>query len=160
MKVDFIIPFVEAASSVCQEIAGVPPTRGELAVRKELYTTQPINIVCGVTGDVQGVAMLGFSKETAMIFARNLLHTDLRVFDQSVASALLDLGNKVSRQSSESLFNSGVQIKLTDAVLVRGMNINVPTFGSPILIVPLQFDEVGVLDVKLCARSIAQVVAA
>ena len=155
MKADFIIPFVEATSSICGEITGKPPTRGELAVRKELYTTQPINILCGITGDVQGIAMLGLSKETAMTFARDMLGTDVRVFDHTVGAAMIELGNKVSHQSSAVLLSSGVRLEVTSAVLVRGMNINVPNFGAPILIIPLQFGEVGVVDVKLSARAIA-----
>ena len=87
-----------------------------------------------------------------MKFAASMLNREIRVFDQSVSAALVDLGNMIYKISSEALAGQGIKFKLTPSNLVRGINISVPTFGVPTLIVPLQFEGVGTIIVKLSVR--------
>ena len=152
MKAEFIVPFVEAASSICGQLTGNHPVRGEFSVRPELITKLPVNILCGITGDIEGFALFGLSKETAMTLARLLLNVDLRVFDLSVSDALIGLGDEISEQSSKSLSSKGVKLGSTPAALIRGTCVNVPTFGLPIISVALTIEEVGVIDVMLSVQ--------
>ena len=152
MKADFMIPFVEATSSICEEISGKSVSRGELSVQKDLVTTVPINIVCGISGEIEGIALLGLSKETAMKIASLMIGSDLRVFDNAVSAVLVELGNRIVEASTDALSQMGFQFRLTPSVLVRGMSISISTNDTPALIVPLNFANIGTVEVKLSVR--------
>ena len=149
MKAEFIIPFIEAATAVGEQIMGAHPSRGELSMNYELVTTEPINILCGVSGAIEGIALFGLSRETAMKIGERMLDTKLRVLDQTVSGAILEFGEKLEKAFSPRLSKLGYAFELIPVALVRGMYLPVPTLGSPILGVPLHFEGFGAITVHV-----------
>ena len=149
MKAEFIIPFIDATTAVGEEIMGAHPSRGELSMNYELVTTEPINILCGVSGAIEGLALFGLSRETAMKIGERMLDTKLRVLDQTVSGAILEFGERLERAFTPLLSKLGHTFELTPVALVRGMHLPVPTMGAPILGVPLHFEGFGTIMVHV-----------
>ena len=152
MKLETIAPFVEAALEVTEKLTGKPVIRGELSVMQDLVTRCPINIVSDVSGSIRGIVMFGLPRDTAMSLAEIILNRSLRVVDMSVSDALVGLGQKILESSSSALTSTGLEVELTPAKIIRGVSVGVPTEGVPILVVPLQFEEIGTIYVKLSVK--------
>ncbi len=160
MKAEFIVPFVDAATSVGEEITGLHPTRGDLELKNGLVTSLPINFLCSIRGDIEGIAMFGLSRETAMKIAETILDQKLRVFDQTVSSAIVGIGAKICEAFMASLSNQGLSVTLSHSALFRGTFVNVPTFGVPTLVVPVQFEGYGTISVNVSVKKSIEAVAA
>lgn len=152
MKAEYIAPFAEAATSVAEMIMGAQPTRGDLSAKQVLFTALPVNILCGVNGDLEGLVMYSMSKDTAMKIAELMLGTAPRVFDQMVASAISELGNMITGNSSSIFSNKGVVCNITPPTLVRGNSIRISTFNVPTLVIPFHFEGVGAIEVNVSLR--------
>jgi chemotaxis protein CheX len=152
MKLLNLAPFVDAAAEVCEQITEKTAVRGELSVVQDLVTNCPVNIACGISGDIEGIALFGLTRDAAINIASKMLNRPLRVFDQMVSAALMDLGERLLEKSSCALTQHGTNFKLTPATLIRGMSICVPTNGQPTVIVPLQFENIATIYVKLSVR--------
>lgn len=152
MKAEFIAPFAEAATSVAEMIMGAQPVRGDLSAKQVLFTALPVNILCGVNGDLEGLVMYSMSKDTAMKIAELMLGTTPRVFDQMVASAISELGNMITGNSSSIFSGKGMVCNITPPTLVRGNSIRVSTFNVPTLVIPFHFEGVGTIEVNVSLR--------
>jgi chemotaxis protein CheX len=160
MKAEFVAPFAEAASAVAEMVMGCKPIRGQLGAKKELFTAQPVNILCGVNGDLEGIVMYGMSKDTALGIAELMIGSKPTVFDQMVASAISELGNMITGNSSANFSSQGIMCNITPPTLVRGTSIQISTFDTPTLVVPLDFVGVGVLEVNISLKQTKVLLAA
>jgi CheY-specific phosphatase CheX len=149
MKLTNIAPFIDAAVKVCEEVSAKPAVKGDLSVTQNLVTSCPVNIISVVSGDINGVAMIGIPREAALKLAELVLKKSLRVFDQMVSGAILDLGQQVFDQSSKTLNGLGINFVLTPTALIRGTSISVPTNDQPIIVVPLHFEDIGTIYLNL-----------
>jgi chemotaxis protein CheX len=152
MKVEYIAPFAEAASAVAEMMMGCKPTRGKLSAKPELFTALPVNILCGVNGDLEGLVLYGMSKDTALAVAELMLGEKPKVFDQLVASAISELGNMITGNSSSMFSSQGILCNITPPTLIRGNSIRISTFNTPTLVIPLLFEGIGSIDVNVSLR--------
>ena len=152
MKLETITPFVDAAIEVSEKLTGKPAVRGDLSVMQDLVTMCPLNIVSGISGSIRGIIMFGLPRDTAMNLAEIILHKSFRVLDMTVSDALVGLGQQFLESSSSALTTSGLEVELTPAKIIRGVSVSIPTNGVPILVVPLQFEEIGTIYVKLSVK--------
>jgi chemotaxis protein CheX len=152
MKVEFVAPFAEATSAVAEMMMGVKPSRGTLGAKPELFTALPVNILCGVNGDLEGLVMYSMSKDTALSIAELMLGQKPRVFDQLVASAISELGNMITGNSSSIFSGQGIVCNITPPTLVRGNSIRISTFNTPTLVIPLVFEGVGTIEINVSLR--------
>lgn len=152
MKAEIISPFAEAATTVAEMLMGGKPIRGELSAKQVLFTAQPVNILCGVNGDLEGLVMYSMSKDTAMKIAELMLGSAPRVFDQMVASAISEMGNMITGNSSAIFSAKGVMCNITPPTLVRGSSIRISTFNVPTLVIPFTFEGVGTIEVNISLR--------
>jgi chemotaxis protein CheX len=105
MKVEYVTPFVTASVSVIQTMIGIGAERGKLSARPQLFTSQQVNIVCGITGEIEGQVIYGMSMLTAKNMASQMLGgQEVKEFDQLAASAIAELGNMISGGSSNQHF--------------------------------------------------------
>jgi chemotaxis protein CheX len=153
MKVEYVGPFVQASVSVIQTLTGLAAERGKLSARPQLFTTQQVNIVCGITGQVEGQVIYGMSMLTAKKMASKMLGGQpVPEFDQLAASAIAELGNMISGGSSNNLFQAGFKTDITPPTIVKGPNVSMSNFDIPTLVIPLQVPEVGELEISVSLR--------
>lgn len=150
MKVEYVTPFVAGAISVVQTLINVAPERGKLAARPQMFTSQQINIVCGITGDVEGQVIYGMSLLSATRMASRMLGGQaVPTFDQLAASAIAELGNMVSGNAATLLTQQGFSVDITPPTIVKGSNVRISTFDIPALVIPLEIGEVGQFEINV-----------
>lgn len=161
MKVQYVSPFAEAAVSVFETLIGIKPERGQLSARPQMFTSQQINIVCGITGAVEGLVIYGMSMITADKIASRMIGAPVVTFDQLAASAIAELGNMISGHSAAGLQAQGYMCDITPPTIIRGSNVSVTTLDIPALVIPLVLADLGhfEINVSLQERRVAQVAA-
>lgn len=160
MKVEYINPFVSGALSVIEQLLNVKPERGHMSARPQMFTTQQVNIVVGVTGPVEGQVIYGMSVQTADKIAGMMLGAPIVSFDQLAASAIAELGNMISGHSMMQLSAAGYNSDITPPTIIRGSNVRISTLDIPALVIPLKLDNVGVLEINVSLQERRRAMAA
>lgn len=146
------MPFVQASMSVMQQVIQMTPERGQLSARPEVFTSQQLNIVCGITGDVEGQVIYGMSLVTADKIASAMIGTPVVSFDQLAASAIAELGNMISGNSMTLLASQGFKCDITPPTIVKGTNVKISTFQIPTLVIPLRMPGMGEIEINVCLK--------
>lgn len=149
MKVEYVTPFVSGAISVSEMLLGVTPSRGNLSARPALFTSQQVNVVCGITGPVHGHVIYGMSVTTADQIASKMIGEPIKTFDALAASAIAELGNMICGSSMQNLSSAGFVCDITPPTIIRGTNVRMSTADVPTLVVPLNLGDLGVLEINL-----------
>lgn len=149
MKVEFVSPFVEASMKVMAQVLSIAPERGNLSARPQVFTTQQVNIVCGVTGQIEGQVIYGMSIVAADKIASIMLGGTVVTFDQLAASAIAELGNMISGNSLTLLAGAGFTCDITPPTIIRGSNVKITTLDIPALVIPLRLPEVGDFEINV-----------
>lgn len=136
MKVEFIDPFIQAAYSVINALMQDVPQRGALSLRTTTFTTQQVTIMAGVNGHVKGIVLYGMSTATAQKIASAMVGEPIENLDDMVWSAVSELGNIITGNAVQLLYNAGYQCNITPPTVLRGTDLDVSTF-IPALVVPL-----------------------
>lgn len=149
MKVEYISPFAEACMTVLTTLIGVTPQRGQLGARPKIFTTQQVNVICGVTGPIEGLVIYGMSVQTADKIASRMIGQQIVTFDQLAASAIAELGNMISGNSVSLLHKEGYECDITPPNIIRGSNVKISTMDIPALVIPMSIPEVGDIEINV-----------
>lgn len=149
MRVEYVTPFVAASISVMQQLLYVIPTRGQLTARPQVFTSQQVNIVCGITGDVEGQVIYGMSVQTADKIAGKMIGEPVITFNQLAASAIAELGNMISGNSMTLLSQQGFTCDITPPTIVKGSNVKITTLDIPALVIPMHLEGIGDLEINV-----------
>lgn len=152
MKVEYISPFVEASVTVFETLLSTTPERGQLSARPQVFTSQQVNIVCGITGDVVGQVIYGMSIVAADKIASKMLGQSIVTFDQLAASAIAELGNMVSGNAMTLLSDQGFSCDITPPTIVKGTNVKISTLDIPALVIPMKIKDVGDLEINVSLK--------
>lgn len=136
MKAEFIDPFIQAAYSVINTLIQDMPERGPLSLRTSTFTTQQVTIMAGVNGHVRGIVLYGMSVATAQNIASAMIGESIEGPNDMVWSAVSELGNIITGNAVQLLYNAGYQCDITPPTVLRGVDLDVSTF-IPALVVPL-----------------------
>ena len=148
MKAEYINPFVVASFSVLETVLSNKPVKGELAMQPATFTSQQCNVVCGVTGQVQGQVIYGMSLAVADKIASTMLGEPIKVFDQLAASAIGELGNMISGNAMLHLSEAGWVCDITPPTIIRGTNVKISTISIPAIVIPITLEQ-GELSVTV-----------
>jgi chemotaxis protein CheX len=155
MRVEYINPFVEAAISVLQEMAGVKFTRGDLALKTFPMISKGLVIVIGVAGEIEGRVLYDMNKESAMKIASLMMGgEEVSEYDEMAASALAELGNIISGSAISQLNDLGFNFDITPPTLFSGENLEMrnPSMGTQTLVIPLTNPEVGEIVINVALK--------
>ncbi len=151
MKVEYVNPFVNAAFSVIEMTMNTKASKGQLAMRPSVFTSQQCNVITGVTGQIEGQVIYGMSLITADKVASLMLGQPVRTFDQLAASAIAELGNMITGNAMALLSEAGYVCDITPPSIIRGTNVKITTLGIPALVVPLCM-EAGNIELTVCLQ--------
>lgn len=149
MKVEYVTPFVEGATAVMKMLLSITPERGNLSARPQLFTSQQVNVVCGVTGLVQGQVIYGMGLETADKIASAMIGQPIVTFDALAASAIAELGNMVSGNSMTAMAAAGFECDITPPTIIRGNSVKICTSNIPALVIPFSLHEFGEFEITV-----------
>jgi chemotaxis protein CheX len=137
MKVEFIEPFLKAAFSVLETLIGDRAERGTLSMRANTFTTQQVTIMAGVNGQVEGIALYGMSLVTAQKIASAMMGEEVVQMNEMAWSAVSELGNMITGNAANLLYEAGFKCDITPPSVIQGMNVQIST-RVPTLVVPMQ----------------------
>ncbi len=148
MKAEFVEPFVQSTFHVLSMVAGLETERGALALRKgKTFTAQQLNVVIGVNGDIEGVAVYGMALTTAQKIAGAMLGQPATAFDEMAASAIGEMANMISGGAMTSLSAVGYNCQITPPSMIRGVGTEITTI-TPSLVVPVR-TQFGKMEISL-----------
>lgn len=152
MKVEFINPFLQAASDVLDSELGGETKRGEVRVHRSAVTADEVTSVVGVTGGVSGVVMISMSQITAMGLVSRMMGEQCVEFDALARSGIGELGNVITGRAGVLLSEAGYPSNITPPALVVGKGTMISTLDLNRLVFPLQ-TEVGALEIQVVLKS-------
>jgi len=141
MKAEYINPFVQASFSVLEMVLANRPTKGEMAAQPTTFASQQCNVVCGVTGQIQGQVIYGMSLRTADKIASTMLGQTIKTFDELAASAIGELANMISGNAMQHLSEAGWICDITPPSIVRGTDLKISTISIPAIVLPLTLEQ-------------------
>ena len=160
MKASFVTPFVNASIRVLDQLVKVPIERGKLAARPQMFTSQQVNIMCGLTGQVHGQVIYGMSVLTSTKIAARMSGMTINGFDELTASAIAELGNMISGNSVTLLSEEGYICDITPPTIIKGSNVRITSLDIPALVIPLSLEGIGQLEINVSLQEKAAQVAA
>jgi chemotaxis protein CheX len=117
-----------------------------------VFTTQQVNIICGVTGAIQGQVIYGMSMTTADKIASKMLGQTVVTFDKLAASAIAELGNMISGNSMTLLSGSGFECDITPPTIIRGSNVKISTLDIPAIVIQMSIPDIGLLEINVSLK--------
>ena len=154
MKVEFVNPFLEAASEVLDAELGGEALRGTLRLHKTAVTTDEVTAVVGVTGTLQGLVLYSMSQATALRIVSRVMAQEFAEFDAIAQSGIGELGNVITGRASVLLSEAGYPSNITPPALVIGKGTMITTLDLNRLVFPLE-TEVGRLEVQVVLKAVA-----
>ncbi|MBN2898053.1 MAG: chemotaxis protein CheX [Clostridia bacterium] len=138
MKVEYINAFIKATSQVFKTIANIDLSVGKPYVMPSPFEATNLVIIVGITGEIQGQAVIGMTEETAKSLASAMMMgMPVEKLDDMSKSALQELSNMIMGNSATLLFNEGVVVDITPPTLMTGQHIEVSTGSMKTITVPL-----------------------
>jgi chemotaxis protein CheX len=152
MKVEFVNPFIQAASEVLDSELGSETQRGELRLQKSAFTTDEVTALVGVTGGVSGMVLYSMSQQTAMGIVSKMMGQQCQDFDALAQSGIGELGNVITGRASVLLSEAGYASNITPPALVVGKGTMITTLDLNRLVFPLQ-TEAGPFEIQVVLRA-------
>ena len=154
MKVEFVNPFLEAASEVLDSELGGEALRGTLRLHKTAVTTDEVTAVVGVTGTLQGLVLYSMSQATALRIVSRVMGQEFEEFDPIAQSGIGELGNVITGRAGVLLSEAGFPSNITPPALVLGEGTMITTLDLIRLVMPLETD-VGHLEIQVVLKAVA-----
>ena len=154
MKVEFVNPFIKAATEVLDAELGGDSKRGNLRLEKSSVTTNEITAMVGVTGNVSGLVLYSMSQDTALGIVSRMMGQDLTEFDALAQSGIGELGNVITGRAGVLLAEAGYASNITPPALVIGKGTMITNLDLNRLVFPLETD-VGALEIQVVLKAVA-----
>jgi chemotaxis protein CheX len=154
VKVEFVIPFIQAAREVLETELGSQTERGDLRLQKSACTTDEVTALVGVTGTVSGLVLYSMSQTTALGIVSRVMGQTFDDFDELAQSGIGELGNVITGRAGVLLSEAGFPSNITPPALVVGKGTMVTTLDLNRLVLPLETD-LGSLEVQVVLKAAA-----
>jgi chemotaxis protein CheX len=152
MRVQFVNPFVTAASEVIAAETGETAARGALTIEQNPYTSDDVTAVVGMSGPLRGSVYLSMSQDTALNLVGRMLGQEVAVFDDLAESGIAELANVVAGTASITLADLGFATNISPPLMLVGSGARISTFDLQRVVVPLQ-SSMGVVRVHVALRA-------
>jgi chemotaxis protein CheX len=152
VKVEFVNPFIQAATEVLEFELGQETVRGDLRLERSAFTTDEVTAVVGVTGRISGIVMYSMSQDTALGIVSRLMGEDVGELDSLAQSGIGELGNVITGRAGVLLSEAGYPSNITPPALVVGRGTLVTTLELNRLVCPLQTDFGG-LEIQVVLKA-------
>lgn len=135
MKAEFINPFIIAARQVLNMEINSEVELGPLTLDPRPLTDKEVKVHLGLTGGLEGVVFYGLSVKSACAITSAMLGSELNEIDETVHSAIAELGNVISGRASGLLEQAGFNTDITTPTVVVGEGAKISTMAlKPVLV--------------------------
>ena len=108
-SVEYINPFLMAATSVIKDICQVDMKIGRPYVKTTEFASDSVIIMIGVTGEVRGQVLMSFPEAHALhVVSKMMMGMPVTALDDMSASAINELGNMMMGNAATILSTKGI----------------------------------------------------
>ncbi len=140
VNVQYINPFLIAASSIIKDACQLQSKLGRPYIRTAEFSEDSVVIIIGLTGEMRGQVFLGMDTATAcQIASRMMMGMPVATLDEMANSAISELGNMIMGNAATILSNQGIGVDITPPTLCTG-NIKILTPDVQNICIPLELE--------------------
>ena len=117
MDVNYINPFIQAASNVFKTVLGCDIERSDLMLKDSNTPTFDVSAVIGFTGKANGAVVFSVSSSVAFMATEIMLETEVREINADVVDAVGELANMIAGGAKTGLSNYKMSLGLPSVVV-------------------------------------------
>lgn len=158
MRIDYIEPFLDAASSVLRDMLLVEDIHmGSPGLKSINQKIKGVSVIVGLAGSVEGSIIIDMDIDTALFVASKLNFEEYVDFDdeetkEMVAATLTEVGNIIAGNFVTTLHAKGFVFDITPPAFIYGENMKISNKGSEALIVPFTLPDGKIIEVNIAIR--------
>lgn len=151
MKIEYVNPFLVAATSVLSNTCGISLKAGKPYVKTTSFDNSSVVISLGVTGQVTGQVLIAFHNTVALDIASKMCMMPIAALDELSLSALSELGNMILGNAATVLSTKGIIIDITPPSIIQGNFLIAGSFAQNIC-VPLTYEDNKVIEFDISLK--------
>ncbi len=151
MRVEFVNPFLQAATEVLESELGSTPTRGSVGLQRSAYTSDEVTAVIAVTGDVAGMVLFAMTEATARAMVSRMMGQEFAKLDALAQSGIAEIGNVITGRAAILLSEAGYSSELAPPMLLVGRGTLISTLDVQRLIIPVETD-LGRIEIQVALK--------
>ena len=148
MKEEYVNPFLVPAKLVWKKELGHILELESAELVSHQFTTEDITAIIGVSGQLQGSVLYGFSRETAQSAIQTMLGDGVDTSDGMALSALGEIANMITRNAATNLVEVGYTCSISPPVMLEPMGSRITTVGGSQILVTFT-STVGTLHIRI-----------
>lgn len=152
INVECINPFLMAATSILKEMCQFDLKVGKPYVKTTEFEHESVIIMIGVTGEMRGQVIIGFTlKKACDVASKMMMGMPVPDLDEISMSAISELGNMIMGNAATILSTKGVGIDITPPTVCRG-SISITTSFTKNICIPLNLDSGTLLELYIAVK--------
>ena len=149
MKEEWINSFLAPAKLVWEKELGQPLELAGAQMVSNQYTTDDVTAIIGVSGQLQGNVLYGFSEETAKSIITVMLGEDSgQIRNEMGLSAIGEIANVITGNAATKLAELGYHCNISPPVVIEPVGTKFTTMGSSQMLVSFS-SSLGSLTVRI-----------
>ena len=151
MSVNFMNPFLKAAKSVLASEVGTKVDKGPVSLESTCYTSQDVNVLLSVVGDIHGIVFYSMDIGMALAMVSSMLGEEQEEFDELAQSGIAEIGNVITGVVTTHLAESGYRCSISVPTLIIGKGTMLSTLDFKRIVIPLT-TEFGGMSIHVALR--------
>lgn len=153
INVDYINPFLMAATGIIKDICQIEMKIGKPYVKETAFADDSVIIMIGITGEMRGQVMIVLSYTKALeIASKMMMGMPVEKLDEMSISAISELGNMIMGNAATIFSTKGIVIDITPPTVCRGAMTITQSYAQNIC-VPIQSDEGLSLELDIAIKT-------
>lgn len=150
MKVEYINPFINVASSLLTMMCGIEVKRGNVYLKASPFNANHVVIIVGIAGTFKGQVYFSIDEKTACgIASKMMMGMEVPTLDEMAKSAIAELGNMILGNVCTEFSNQGIILDITPPSVMVGQDMQISTKGVETFCVPLIIESVGTMEIDV-----------
>ncbi len=142
MKADLINPFIEATLNTLETSASTRAEREKPYVRRSLSSTGPVTGVLKMSGDLNAIVTITFSKQGILSIVSRLFGETMSELNDEIKDAVGEISNMISGQAANTLVQGGGKYKVGLDGVIMGEEHRIPHIGPfPPVAMPFKTED-------------------
>lgn len=148
MKAEYINSFYIATQDVFQLMLDLNVARGDIKVLEGMVSGKDANVVLGVTGDLKGTILFGFSNNMILEMVKIMSGMEMKKIDNFASSALGEVANIIGGNALTNLSIYDYACDIAPPQVIIGKHESISLANKRAIQIPLKTD-IGEFDISL-----------
>lgn len=151
VSVDYINPFLIAASKVLKDVVKIETKVDRPYTKEAIFGNKSLLIMLGVTGEMSGQVIISFDNPVALDIASKMCMTQLPALDALAESAISELCNMILGNTATVFSTKGIDIDITPPTICKGTVTFKNNYAANIC-VPLIYEESKKIEINIAIK--------